>query len=236
MVDPTPPPLGDLTRRWTHLTDRDRREQTHRLLDGVCPGEAVVHVDRPALDRGLCYRRLVPAAAGGDEVALAWLATTHRPLLVARGRALLEQDPAEWGAACLEVLHTTLARADLQAGRWLRRRVAQHLARHLARLVAHHLHRHRRESPTAPTLLEASWPRPAGSAREGPLDLSLALDRALGRLDRPTRDAFYALADDKPLEPVADRHGLSHAAVRQRVVRARRRLQPELATYRRAHR
>ncbi len=46
--------------------------------------------------------------------------------------------------------------------------------------------------------------------------------------------ALYALAYHEPLADIADRHGLSPAAVRQRVTRARKRLQPDLTAYRRA--
>lgn len=113
MYDPTPPPFGDFTRRWTQLDDLQRDDHTHRLLGTRCAGQGRRHVDRPALDDGRCYHQLVPAVADGDEVALGWLATSHRPLLVARGLALLEHDPSEWGAVCLEALYVTAAKADL---------------------------------------------------------------------------------------------------------------------------
>lgn len=86
-----------------------------------------------------------------------------------------------------------------------------------------------RRSP-GPADAAASWdtnPHP---------DLTLDLDRALHTLDEPTRDSLLALANREPLAAVAERHGLSYDAVRQRVTRARKRLQPELATYRRARR
>jgi hypothetical protein len=108
MYDSTPAPFGDVTRRWTSLEGDERQRQTVRLLGLGCAGDALAHVDRPGLDAGACYRQLVPTGASGDPIALGWLATTHRPLLIARGRALLEHDPTEWGAACLEVLHRTL--------------------------------------------------------------------------------------------------------------------------------
>lgn len=127
MYDTTPAPFGDVTRRWTALDSDARQRHAVRLLSCDCPGDVAVHVDRPGLDAGICYRQLVPAAAAGDPIALGWLATTHRPLLVARGRALLDHDPTEWGAVCLEVLHRTLASADLSEVRWLRRRVARRL-------------------------------------------------------------------------------------------------------------
>jgi hypothetical protein len=235
VYDSTPPPFGDITRRWTHLTDLQRDEHARRLVGvGGCEGDRCRHVDRVVVDDGVCYHRLVPAAAAGDEVAVGWLATTHRPLLIARGRALFEHDPSEWGAVCLELLHTTVATANLAEVRWLRRRVAQQLASRLSKHVARHLDRRRRESPTAPGVLWAAHGRERVQVWETHLDVSLVLDRALEQLDTPTRDAFVALANHEPLAEIADRHGLSHAAVRQRVSRARRRLQPELAPYRRA--
>ncbi len=234
MYDPTPPPLGDVTRRWTQLDDLHRDDHARRLLDSPCAGQGCRHVDRPGLDDGRCYRELVPAVADGDEVAVGWLATSHRPLLVARGRALLEHDPTEWGAVCLEALHTTVVKADLTEVRWLRRRVAQQLASRMARAVAQHLEQRRREAPTAPADLRTP-PAPSGTQGWDPqLDLSVALHRALRQLDPPTRDALYALANHQPLAEIARRHGLTHAAVRQRLTRARRRLQPELASFHRA--
>jgi hypothetical protein len=93
LYDSTPAPFGDVTRRWTALGTDARQRHAVRLLGCDCPGDVAVHVDRPGLDAGACYRQQVPAAAAGDPIALGWLATTHRPLLVARGRALLEHDP-----------------------------------------------------------------------------------------------------------------------------------------------
>lgn len=233
MYDPTPPPFGDLTRRWTQLTDSQRDQHVRRLL-GVCCAEGhPAHVDRPGLDEGRCYRGLVPAAVAGDEVAIAWLATSHRPLLVARGHALLAHDPSEWGAACLEVLHTTLAKADTSEGRWLRRRVAQELTSRLSRVVSQHLARRRREYPTPPRVLHHTARPWYGQGWDPHPELTFAVDCALERLDAPTREALVALANQDPLAEIAARHGLSHAAVRQRVTRARKRLQPQLAGFRR---
>jgi hypothetical protein len=64
------------------------------------------------------------------------------------------------------------------------------------------------------------------------LDLTIHLDRVLDSLDTPPRESLLALANHEPLAAVAARHGLSHAAVRQRVTR----VQPELDVYRRATR
>jgi DNA-directed RNA polymerase specialized sigma24 family protein len=234
MYDPTPAPFGDVTRRWTALDSDHRQRHAPRLLGSGCPGPLVAHVDRPGLDAGACYRQLVPAATAGDPIALGWLATTHRPLLVARGRALLDHDPSEWGAVCLEVLHRTLAGADLSEPRWLRRRVARALTSRLSKVVARHLDRRRRECPIAAASLHARQDPAPGWDWDPHPDLTLDLDRALHGLDAPTRDSLLALANHEPLAGIAARHGLSYAAVRQRVTRARRRLPPQLAAYRRA--
>lgn len=234
MYDTTPAPFGDVTRRWTALGHQQRQAHAARLLGQECGGDAITHVDRPGLDDGACYHRLVPAAAAGDTIAIAWLATTHRPLLVARGRPLLDHDPTEWGAVCLEVLYRTLADADLSEQRWLRRRVARRLINRLSRIVAQHLKRRARESPTDDAILRAHHGSVPGWDSDPNPDLTLHLDRALGRLDPATRESLVALANREPLAEVAARHGLSYAAVRQRVTRARRRLQPELVVYRRA--
>lgn len=93
MFDPTPPPFGDVTRRWTQLEDQVRAREVDRLLGAGCQAGHLSHVARPGRDLGGCYLRLVTAGIDGDEVAVAWLATTHRPLLVSRGLALFEHDP-----------------------------------------------------------------------------------------------------------------------------------------------
>ena len=233
MFDPTPSPFGDITRRFTHLTCHDRAGHTDRLLGAVCHEPCSDHVDQPGLDGGVCYRQLVVAVRAGDPVALGWLATTHRPLLLARGAALFEHDPSEWGAVCLEGLHVTVARIDLSIGRWVRRRVAHHLSRHVSRAAARHLQHRRREQPTAPELLHQARAASTGARFDPDLELSIVLDGLLAGLDPATRDGFLALANEQPIEAVADRHHLSQAAVRQRMSRARRQLQPQLADYRR---
>lgn len=234
MYDSTPAPFGDVTRRWTSLDADQGQAHAARLLGQDCGSDGIIHVDRPGQDAGACYHRLVPAAAAGDPIALAWLATTHRPLLVARGRPLLDHDPTEWGAVCLEVLHRTLADADLSERTWLRRRVARRLINRLSRIVAQHLNRRARESPTDAVSLNAHQGAVPGWDFDPHPDLTLHLDQALGTLDVPTRESLVALANREPLAEVAARHGLSYAAVRQRVTRARHRLQPEFAVYRRA--
>lgn len=101
MYDTTPAPFGDVARRWSGLDDDQRQRHAARLLGCGCAGDVLAHVDSPGLDGGVCYQRLVPAATAGDPIALGWLATTHRPLLLTRGRPLLDRDPSEWGAVCL---------------------------------------------------------------------------------------------------------------------------------------
>lgn len=234
MYDSTPAPFGDVTRRWTSLNKDERQRHTARLLGFDCSGDVVRHVNQPDLDAGACYRQLVPAAAAGDPVALGWLATTHRPLLIARGRALLEHDASEWGATCLEVLHRALSSADLSEARWLRRRVARTLTARLSRIVAQHVNRRRRECPVDTDSLHAREEASLGWGWDPHPDLSLDLDRVLETLDEPTRESLLALARREPLGAVAERHGLSYDAVRQRVTRARKRLQPELAAYHRS--
>lgn len=232
MYDPTPAPLGDITRRWSLLSDDDRAAHADRLLGRACRGPHRAHVARPGLDGGVCYAGLIGPAVAGDPIALGWLATTHRPMFVARGRALLESDPAEWGSACLEALHVVMSRIDASAGRWVRRRAADRLASHLGRTVRRHVARCAHESVAASAGLRSQATlEPPGA--EPHLDLTLALDRTLAWLDVPTREALQALADREPMAAVAARHGLTHDAVRQRVTRARRRLQPMLAGFQR---
>jgi DNA-directed RNA polymerase specialized sigma24 family protein len=195
-----------------------------------------VHVDRPGLDDGTCYRRLVPAAAAGDPIALGWATTTHRPLLLLRGRALFEHDAAEWGSVCVELLHRTLSKADLSETKWLRRRVARRLTQQLYRVVARYLDQYHRELPIAIDVLKGRQNAARGYEWDPHPDLAIHLHEALSGLDAPTRDSLLALANHEPLAVVADRHGLSHAAVRQRLTRARKRLQPELDGFRRTAR
>ena len=226
MNDDTPAPYGEITRRWTQLSEADRDHEARRLL-GVTRLQAKIEQPNATSTH---YRHLVEAAVAADEVAFSWLATSHRPLLIARGRALLRDEPAEWGAAALEVLHTTLHRVDPAEGRWLRSTVAQRLSARMNVHVRRHIDRQDREELTDPTRLHIHLP-PDADDRDVHTELSAALADMLGRLDVPTRDGLRALADRQPLETVAAAHGLSHAALRQRVTRARHRLQPQLAPF-----
>ena len=233
MFDSTPAPFGEVTRRWTHLDEDERAHHVSRLLGHSCTDDPAAHVEVPTLDGGACYRRLVSSALVGDPVGLGWLATSHRPLLVTRGRVLLEHDASEWGAVCLEVLYRTLAKADLSEACWLRRRVARQLTHRVSNVVARHLHRRRHERPVGPSLLHVRQEVADGRGWDDHPHLSDDLHRALAEFDAITRDALLAMANHEPLYEVADRHGLSYLAIRQRVSRARKTLRPELAAYHR---
>ena len=232
MHDSTPAPFGDVTRRWSHLDEIDRAHHVARLTAPTCPPD-LEHVERPGVDGGACYQRLVEAALGGDEVAFGWLAASHRPLLITRGRRLFADDPSEWGALCLELLLTTLQREHVSEPRWLRRQVANRLTCRMSAAMVMYLRRRRTEvgDPHGRVLADAAvgpfdaWPVPA--------DLTLELDRLLQDLDRPSLEALWALADEEPLADIAERYGLSYGALRQRVTRARQRLQADLVQYRR---
>lgn len=66
MLDDTPAPLGDVTRRWACLDDGARDRHSVRLLGLDCPGDRIAHVETPKVDDGACYHRLVMAAIDGD--------------------------------------------------------------------------------------------------------------------------------------------------------------------------
>lgn len=166
-------------------------------------------------------------------MAVGWLATTHRPLLITYGRPLFEHDPADWGVICLEILHRTISLADLNEARWARRRIARVLQHRMVREVARHLRRRDREHVTAPVRLRALQPDVPALLDNPHPELTLALARALRPLDDTTRDGLWALADHEPLAEVAARHAITHAALRPRITRARRQLQSELAIYHR---
>jgi len=231
MFDDIPPPFGDVTRRWTQLTDDQRSDHAFRLLGRGCVDASIGHVARPIQDDGRCYANLVTAGSAGDPIALGWLAGSHQAMLIVRGRALYEQDPTEWGAVALEALQVTIGCVDPSIGVWLRRRVMQHCCRHMARTVARHLARQRREIPTDPAALRVTKSAPDTQWADPHVDLGLVLDRVLAALDPPTRDGFLALANQQPLELVAARHGLNNNALRGRMTRARKRLRPQLAGY-----
>lgn len=234
MLDTTPAPFGDVTRRWTHLDDGESDRHANRLLGDTCTGNLAAHIDTPALDEGACYRQLVSAAVDGDPVSIGWIATCHRPLLVTRGRVLFEHDATEWGAVCLEVLYGTLATADLSESCWLRRRVARQLTHRVGKVVADHLDRRERERPCSPDEIHAHQDATEDGGWHDPSNLSDDLHRALEQFDAVTCEALFALANHEPLYDVARRHGMSYPAVRQRVSRARKTLRPQLASYHRA--
>lgn len=226
MRDTTPAPYGEITRRWTRLSLHDRNRHAARLV-GVDLAHA--RIDRPDAG-GVHYARLVEGALADDELAFAWLATTHRPLLIARGRPLYLDDSSEWGAVALEVLHTTLRRIDLGHGRWLRSAVARRLSARMHVHVHRHVARRRVELPTDPATLLRRGDAVVDD-RDGHVELSAVIAEVCARLDGPTRAGLCALAESQSLTGVAAAHELSHAALRQRVTRAKARLRPELAGF-----
>jgi DNA-directed RNA polymerase specialized sigma24 family protein len=150
-------------------------------------------------------------------------------MLVARGRLLFDRDPTEWSGASLEVLLAALRYAEAQPpGPWLRRQVAQQIGHRFGRIVRRELARYRAERACDPAQLPTferhveTDPHP---------QLTDALEGALGRLDPASRAGLQAVARQLPLAPVADAHQLTHAALRQRLVRARRQLRPQLAAF-----
>ena len=219
-------PFGQITARWKHLSVPERDRHAHRIV-GVGLGDA--RIDRPDASCHHHYARLLAAAVAGDPVAVGWLADSHRPLLLTRGRVLFEQDPAEWGAASLEILLAAARAAQAgPGGPWLRRQVNQQITRRIRPLTTRELTRRRFERACDPGRLphlqssEESDPHP---------QLTDVLDRALGELDQATSAGLRAVAMRRPLAPVATDHELTHAALKQRVARARRRLRPQLATF-----
>ena len=222
-------PFGQITRRWRSLDPDERDEQSRRIV-GVAFAEA--RIERPDADCPHHYRRLLTAALAGDAVALGWLADTHRPLLLARGRLLFEQDPGEWGAASLEVLLAAARWADAgSGGPWLRRQVAQQITHRMRRLVERELVRRQLERAVDPARL----PRVevADDVEPHP-ELTDALELMLSQLDRPTSAGLRATACRLPLAQVAADHGLTKAALKQRMARARRQLRPQLAGFARS--
>ncbi len=220
-------PYGQVCRRWSGLPPAERDRAALRLV-GVPVGQARIHDPGPACHGH--YAALVEAALAGDEVAFGWLADSHRPLLVSRGRALFERDPGEWGAASLEVLYRALTIARrTTAGRWLRRRVAQQICHGMTPLVRDELARRRSEQATDPARL--AWLEQPSSAGDPHPELTVALRRSLAALELPVRAGFEAAAARTPIGQVAGAHQLSPAALRQRMSRARNQLRPELAGF-----
>ncbi len=229
--DLTPAPYGTLTRRWTQLSPADEDHEALRLV-GVARTKA--RIEQPDEATGQHYVQLVAAGKTNDEIALAWLATTHRPLLLDRGRALFASDPQEWGSVALELLHRTVHEADLDDGRWLRSTITQRLHRLMVRHVRSHLRLQAREEVTDPTALRILNTAVQPVDTDPHLDLTAAIAVAFGRLDGATRDGLQALLEERSLASVAAAHHMSASTMRQRVHRVRDRLRPELAAYHRA--
>jgi hypothetical protein len=223
-------PYGEVCRRWTVLS-RERRDLESVRLLGVPAGQARIHVPEPGCHR--YYALLVEAAVAGDEVAFAWLADSHRPLLLSRGRVLFDRDPGEWGAAAVEILWRSLSLAGrTTAGPWLRRQVNQQLCHGMAPLVRHELARRHAEQATDPVRLVRL--ERGGQVGDPHPELTATLARVMDRLDPSVRDGFQAVAARAPVSQVAFDHHLSPTALRQRMRRARLWLQPELAAFQRS--
>jgi hypothetical protein len=224
--DRLPAPYGAVTARFALLDPAERDRQSLRLLGVVYRHARIVKPDRVRCDH---YRKLAAAAAAGDEVALGWLASSHRALLLARGRILFDHDPVEWGATALELLYRTLVRANPAAGVWLRRQVVVHLSTRMLRAVDAHMTRVRAEQLTDPQgLRDAAW-AVAGPADDPHRQLTVALRRALAGLPGSTVATLCASAAREPLDAIVAETGLSEATLRQRATRARRQLRVELA-------
>ena len=232
MLDVIPSPYGDVTRRWSHLTPEAQDRHSHRLLGvPICD----VRIGRPVSDdQRRHYRRLVDAALDGDAVAFAWLAHSHAPLLVARGRPLFDADPVEWGETALEVLHQGLHRAAAAEGPWARRRVALHLCSRMSRAVQRHVGHAKRVQPVDPVQLEwraDDFTDPHGDPHP---DLTIALEQALADLEPSVADGLRAVSSQVPLGEIADAHAIDEAVLRRRMSRARRQLRPQLAAFSRS--
>ena len=224
-------PYDEVTRRWTRLPPERKDAHARRLL-GVPLAE--VRICSPETYRQDHYLPLVTAALDGDAVAFAWLAESHRPLLVARGRTLLQHDPDTWADVALEILHQGLRRAAGVVGPWSRRRVALHLRSRMARAVRSHARQADTELATDPHVLLSycrSYDDPYAAIHP---DLTEALDTALATVAPATADGLRAAARLESLMPVAKAYQIDEAALRQRMVRARRQLRAQLAGFRRS--
>jgi DNA-directed RNA polymerase specialized sigma24 family protein len=232
MHDVMPSPYGDVTRRWSLLAPEVQDQHSHRLLDVPL---AEVRIERPVSnDQQRHYRRLVDAALEGDPVAFAWLASSHAPLLLARGRPLFNADPVEWGETALEVLHQGLQRAAAAEGPWARRRVALHLCSRMSRAVHHHLVHAKHVQPVDPVQLEWRAQSFTDPHVDPHPDLTIALEQALAHLEPAVADGLRAASSLEPLGEVADAHAIDEALLRQRMSRARRHLRPQLAQFSRS--
>ena len=221
-------PYGAVCRRWTGLSRQQRDLESVRLL-GVSAGQARLHVPEPGARWH--YAMLVAAALAGDEVAFGWLADSHRPLLLSRGRVLFETDAGEWGAASVEVLYRSLSIASrTTASPWLRRQVNQQLGHGLAPLVRGELARRQTEQTTDPVRL----PRLEADShqeRDPHSELTATLATAMARLHPAVGDGLAASGARSPIGEVASSHQLSATALRKRMSRARQQLRPELAAF-----
>jgi hypothetical protein len=220
-----------VSRHWTRLSPEGKDAHARRLV-GVPVAE--VGICAPDTYRQEHYLALVTAALDGDVVAFAWLADSHRPLLLARGRTLLRHDPEAWSEVALEILHQGLRRAVDAAGPWSRRRVSLHLCSRMARAVRDHARRADLERATDPDVLSSSCREVDDPYRTVHPELTEALEQALARVAPAAADGLRAVARLEPLGPVARSYRIDEAALRQRMARARRQLRPQLASFARA--
>jgi len=232
MTDAIPAPFGDVTRRWCLLPQQDQDRHSRRLL-GVALDE--VSIERPVdVEQQRQYRTLLDAALEGDAIAFSWLADSHAPLLIARGRPLYHADPDEWGDTALEVLFQGLQRGSAAEEPWARRRVALHLCSRMSRAVQRYLDRTRHAQLVDPVQL--SWRSDAHTPVDSDphLDLTIAVDEALAELEPSVRAGICAVTAFEPLSEVAAAHDISETLLRQRISRARRQLRPQLAAFSRS--
>ena len=232
MTDAIPAPFGDVTRRWCLLPQQDQDRHSRRLL-GVALDE--VSIERPVdVEQQRQYRALLDAALDGDAIAFAWLAHSHAPLLIARGRPLYHADPDEWGDTALEVLYQGLRRGSAAEGPWARRRVALHLCSRMSRAVKRYLDRTSHAQLVDP--IQLTWQSGVHSPIDGDPhpDLTIAVDEALAELEPSVRAGLRAVSTLEPLGEVAAEHAISEALLRQRISRARRQLRPQLAAFSRS--
>ena len=224
-------PFDEVTRRWTRLSP-ERKDMHARRLLGVPLAD--VRIAKPETYRQDHYLTLVTAALDGDAIAFAWLAESHRALLVSRGCTLLQHDPDTWAEVALEILHQGLRRAADAVGPWSRRRVALHLCSRMARAVRVAGRRAATELPTDPHRLPSycrEFDDPYATVHP---DLSEALDTVLGELAPSTAAGLRAAARLESITPIAEANRIDEAALRQRMARARRQLRPQLVGFARA--
>jgi RNA polymerase sigma-70 factor (ECF subfamily) len=175
--------------------------------------------------------RLLEAARSGDGKALEVLLQRHQPRLYRFARRLC-RNPAD----AEDVLQESLLAAARGIGRF---RGASSLSTWLYTIARSHCikkHRRRRRWPSEISLEEAQGARDRPDAAPDPeatleaRRLQHALERAIAGLDRPYREVLILRDVEGLTAPeVAAVTGLSVAAVKSRLHRARARVREELA-------